>query len=331
MLKRLHDIRNATNNAIHSSKGKDVLLYIMFVCVAFVFWVFLSLDAEVQRSFDVPVELEDVPDSITLINPIPLNISASVQGKGSQLLRFSWGTLHNMKINFGENVSKDNVMSVSKIKIDDKLRDYFGQGVQILSTKPDSIVSRFTSMPGVKVPLRIISDIHPNLQCIISGPITANVDSISVYSINGVPHSLRHIDTEQIVRSGLKDTTRYEVKLKSVPGMRLIPDRVVVTVPVEPLISQRRRVDIDIMNLPEGTGMITFPSSVEVSYLVPMSAYNDDLPISVYVDFDNVNLLVPKAKVNLSLIPDIYQNVSLQPDSVEYIIEKKQINPNEKK
>ncbi len=326
MQKRFSELIAIVNNSLHSSKGKDVLLYLMCVCVAFVFWLFLSLDTEVQRSFEVPIELEDLPDSVTLITPIPTTISASVQGKGSQLFRFSWGKMPVMRVNFQNNRNKDNVLSISKIKIDDKLRDYFGQGVQILSTKPDSLVSHFTSMPGVKIPLKIRADIHPNLQCIISGPLRANVDSISVYSIQDIPHSLKYVETEPIIKSGLKDTTRYEVRLKSIPGARLIPDRVTITVPVEPLISQRRKVDIEITNLPPGTGMITFPSSVEVSYLVPMSAFNEDLPISVYVDYDDVNILMPKTKVNLSLVPDVYRNITLSPDSVEYIIEKKQVN-----
>ena len=54
-------------------------------------------------------------------------------------------------------------------------------------------------------------------------------------------------------------------------GMRIIPDRVIVTVPVEPLIVKKKKVRIDVTGLPDGVGLITFPSVAEVSYLVPMS------------------------------------------------------------
>ena len=60
-------IKRKVTAALHSSRGQNVLLYLLFVAVAFVFWVFLSLDTEVQRDFDVPVELQDVPDSVTII------------------------------------------------------------------------------------------------------------------------------------------------------------------------------------------------------------------------------------------------------------------------
>ena len=69
--------------ALKSSRGQNVMLYLLFVAVAFVFWVFLSLDTEVQRDFDVPVELQDVPDSVTVIGQIPPSIGVSVKGKDS--------------------------------------------------------------------------------------------------------------------------------------------------------------------------------------------------------------------------------------------------------
>lgn len=55
-------VAEKVSTALRSSRGKDVLTYLMFVAVAFVFWVFLSLDTEVQRDFEVPVEIVEIPD-----------------------------------------------------------------------------------------------------------------------------------------------------------------------------------------------------------------------------------------------------------------------------
>ena len=55
---------------------------------SFCFLVFLSLDSEQQRDYDVPVEIENVPDSITMLGRVPSSLNVSVQGKGYQLIRF---------------------------------------------------------------------------------------------------------------------------------------------------------------------------------------------------------------------------------------------------
>ncbi len=321
----LHKLRISALRAMRSSKGKDVLLYLLFVCVAFVFWALLSLDSEQQRDFEVPVEIDEVPDSVTVIGSLPSSLNVAVQGKGYQFLKYNWGRMPVLKLKFADNEPDDHFFSLSRVKIDGRLRDYFGNGVLINSVKPDSIKLAYTTRPGVKLPLHVVADIHPNLQCIISGPIRASVDSVTVYSINDIPRSMTSVSTEAIIRTGLKDTTRYEVRINAIPGMRVIPDRVTVTVPVEPLIMKKRSIAIEAVNLPNDINLITFPSKIDVSYLVQMSAYSDDFPIKVYVDYNNVSPSGSRIPVSLSLVPEIYHNVTLATDSVEYIIERKAV------
>ena len=73
--------------------------------------------------------------------------------------------------------------------------------------------------------------------------------------------------------------------------------------------------------MPEGKHLVTFPSKVEVSYLVPMSAFNDEYPLKAFVEYDDVKKPGNKIPVSLSMLPSIYHSVSVSPESVEYIIE----------
>ena len=308
---------------IHSTRGKNVILYLMCLCAAFVFWVLLSLDTEVQRDFDVPVELTGVPDSVILIGHMPRTISTTVQGKGSQLLQFRWGKMSPVKFRFTPGGSGDKMFVLAKTQIDSRIRDYFGAGVLVHSMRPDSIQLAYTTDPGKRVALRIAADIRPNLQCILSGPIKANVDSVMVYSTSDIPRELTYVETDPIVKTDLKDTMRYEVRIRPIDGMRIIPDRVIVTVPVEPLIAKKRTVRIDVINMPAGKAMFTFPGQVEVTYLVPMSAYSDEYPLKVYANYNDLHENSgSKIAVLPGATPEYVHNISLVPDSVEYVIEQ---------
>lgn len=309
--------------ALHSAKGRNVMLYLLFVCVAFVFWVFMSLDTEVQRNFDVPLQADNLPDSVVVIQDFPPSISATVQAKGSQLMRFFWGTPPPMKINL-ENTrkSRDGIFTLSPQKVEARLRDYFGQGVQLLSARPDSLTLTFTTQAGRRVPLRVNADVTPDILSITSGEPTANVDSVTLYALGDIPSSIHYVSTETLVKSGVKDTSRYVVKVIAPKGMRAIPDKVTVTVPVEQLISKRRKVDIEAGDLPEGTRLVTFPASLEVSYLVPMSRYADDYPLRALVSYhDALQSTSGKIAVELGPIPGRYYSISQNIDSVEFIIE----------
>ncbi|MCM1028562.1 MAG: hypothetical protein NC342_03645 [Pseudoflavonifractor sp.] len=282
----------------------------------------MSLDSEVQRNYDVPLQADNLPDSVTLIQEFPPYISATVQGKGAQLVRFMWGRPSPMKISFDAANAVDGVFSVSQQKLEARLRDYFGQGVQILSAKPDSLTVTFTTGPGRRVPLKILTDITADLLSIQSGEPTANVDSVTLYAVGDIPSSVRSVSTELIAKTGVKDTSRYDVKVAAPEGMRAIPDHVIVTVPVEPLIAKKCNVEIESGDLPHDTRLVTFPASVEVSYLVPMSKYGEDYPIRAFVSYqDALRSQSGKIAVELGPIAGRYYSISMSPDSVEYIIE----------
>lgn len=323
MKEQLRLIIRRVSMALRSSRGRDVLTYLTFVAVAFVFWVFMSLDNEMQRDFDVPLEITEIPDSVTLITQVPPSLAVSVKGKDSKLLRFFFGSMSPVKFKWADNAKEGN-LTMSGTRLDSRLRDYFGAGVEIVSCRPDSIRVPYTTQAGVKVKLNIDADIRPNLQYIVSGAPYANVDSVTLYSVNDIPHSIKEVSTEPIVKSELKDTTSYVVAVKPIDGVRIIPDKVTVTVPVEPLIARKRVAVIETHGVPEGKHLVTFPSKIEVSYLVPMSAYNDEYPLKASVEYEDVKMPGNKIPVSLSILPSIYHSVSFTPESVEYIIENAQ-------
>ncbi|MDE6378074.1 MAG: hypothetical protein K2K72_04955 [Duncaniella sp.] len=323
MKRKIHSLASYLSAALHSSRGRDVLTYLMFVAVAFVFWVFMSLDTEMQRDFEVPVEISEVPDSVTmLVNP-PTALSVSVRGKDSQLLRFMWGNMSSMKFKWKDNLN-GHYLDITSSRLDTKIREYFGSGVEMVACRPDSIHIPFTTLPGVKVKLNVKSDIHPNIQYILSSAPYADVDSVSLYSSTDIPHSLKSVSTEPLVKQGLKDTTRYEVMIQPIEGIRIIPDRVVVTVPVEPLISRKMTAVIEPEGVPAGKHLVTFPSRVEVSYLVPMSKYGKEFPLKAFVKYEDTFMPGNWLPVILSALPSYCHSVSFSPESVEYIIEEAQ-------
>ena len=53
---------NSFKRFARSTKGSDLIIFIVCLGIASVFWLFLSLYEEVERDFDVPLEIEQIPD-----------------------------------------------------------------------------------------------------------------------------------------------------------------------------------------------------------------------------------------------------------------------------
>ncbi len=319
---KIRQARASLTTAARSSKGKDVLMYLLFVLIAFVFWVLLSLDSEITKDYEVPIEIAEVPDSVHILGNVPASINVSVRGKGAQLIRYEWGAMPKLTLKFRDYATKRERLSVSRIRLDARLRDYFGNGVVINTIKPDTLGVAYTTNPGVRLPLHVVADIKPDLQYTLSGPVTASTDSVTVYSTSALPSDMKYVVTEPVAMSGIKDTTQVTVAVRSMADAKVVPSTVEVTIPVEPLISKRRQATVDVVGLPPHTSLITFPSKVTFTYLVPMGVYNKDYPLRAYVDYDDVNVVTKKIPVRIGAVPPFFSGVTVTPDSVEYIIER---------
>ncbi len=315
-------LQKAINRKLHTSTGRNIGTYLMCVVAAFVFWTFITLDEEVERDYKIPLKIANIPDSVVVIGNTPSSINAVIKGRGRQFLKYSLNRVPEMLLDFRQ-YSLENSILLSRGKLDSKLRDIFGQNIDILVVNPDSIKIEYTSKQGKKLPLVINYDITPGLQSIISGQIKATIDSVIAYSINEIPANIQSIETEVLTLHNVSDTTICEVAIKQPLGIRVVPDKVNVIVPAELLIAKKRNIPITITNVPNNIKLITFPSNVELEYMVPMRLFNKDFTATASVDFKKIGNNSRHAKVDMSDLPYGYRIISLTPDSVEYYIENK--------
>lgn len=323
--RRLALISHRIKAAVTSARGREVWLFLLFLAISYVFWLLLTLNNETQEDIAVPVAITNVPDSVTIISDVPSAIKVSVRDKGSILMRYNFNHTKVMKIDWNEYTHSDNRFLMGRVDLGGRLRDYFSPSTQLVTVMPDSLKLTYTTNPGRKVPVNLRADLRAALGTVINGDITLYPDSVMLYSVNDLPHNLLEVNTIEVMRSNLADTTQFVVKLDPIDGVRMVPDHVTVNIPVEPLIARTQFAPVITKNVPDGTGLLTFPSQVEVSYLVPMSEYNSEpYPLRAYVDFSDTRASsVSKIPVSISLMPDTYKNVSISPDSVEYIIERR--------
>lgn len=307
----------------NSQRSKDLLLYLIFLLISFIFWLLLTLNNSVQKDFIIDINVKSVPDSTTLINVVPSQIRASIKDKGSSLLKYTLGRHPVTSINF-QDYSGNGIFRVSSVELKSIIREIFGSNATIYSISPDSLYSKYTNIPGKSVPVKISCDVKTNYQYVIGGEIKSIPDSVKVYSDRSTLAMINAVNTINFSETDLKDTLIHETKIHAIKDVRIIPDKVKVVVPVEQLITKNRTIPILVKNVPENINFITFPSKVTASYLVPLSKYNNN--DYIYAEADYKDLLQKKRSklhIKISSLPEIYKNVSLSIDSVEYIIEKK--------
>lgn len=283
----------------------------------------MSLNDEIQRDYELPVNIDGLPGDITLLSAhgeTPI-VNISVKDKGVNHLSRQFLKSKNLRIAYNDfNNIDNNRLTLSESQLNNAIRQQFGGTATVVTQSPDSLSINYTTLPPVKVPVIIKSNIIPKPQFTINGPIHTSVDSVLIFSATPLTNRIKAIFTDMVNLDGISDTTRTRVALNVPPDCRAVPDIIDITVPVEPLVSRTFTIPVEPLNAPSSTIMITFPSQVSFSCLVPMSLFNTaGYPVKAYADYDKRS--GNTIQLELSLLPDNYINGTISPLSVEYILE----------
>ena len=308
---------------LSSSKGRDILLYLVFVVISFAFWAILSLNNLIQDNYKVMFRITGIPQGVTMINDYPREFNVTVKNNGYVLLKYMIGDNPEITVDFKEYANGNGQILISRQELEDMLVAEFGSGTSIVSFSPESLSIKYTSLPGKKVPVEIYGDYVANFQYVVNGEIVAVPDSVTIYSDAGNLSAINKVRTEKIISRNLTDSLYVKIAIQNIKDVRAVPDSVDVMIPVEPLVTKRSSIPVIVKNLPENVSVVVFPSYVQVSYLLPMSLYNDRLDdkFEASVDYGDIQGNKAKLPVRIEIAPEIYQNIQLETDSVEYVIE----------
>lgn len=319
-MQSVRDIKQKIKVAATSNRGRNILTFAVFLVISTIFWFIMALSNEVQHEFEVPLKINKIPKDVTILNNIPAKISVNVKDKGIALIRWDWGKIPNLDLDYSQFRNNGQNLFMNSTQLTGIVRSIFGGTANIVEIKPDSISLNYTTNPGVRKPIKIRASVNAAPQYTVNGPITLSTDSVDLFSASVIPGKTI-VETDTIDLSGLTDTTYVKVALHAPDGIKVVPSTVTLMVPVEPLISKTQTIPVTVVNTPDSLRVITFPSGVEISYTVPISIYNhDNYDIKALAPF---SLNERKLGIILSNIPPVYNNVRLLTDSVEYLVERR--------
>lgn len=296
-------------------------MFLIFVGIAAVFWYVLALNDETQSSYDLTLDITDVPDSVTFISTPPARVHVTVRDRGLNLMRYQLSGLPHLAINFRE-YAEEGRFRVTHSSLLSSLRRVFGSNATISSVTPDSLNVVYTTYPGKLVPIVLDYDVSAVSGMVMGAP-QIDVKEVEVFGTSKMD-TVKRVYTEKVVLGSLDKTTTVEVPLRQPAGTRVIPSSVNVTFVVQQLVKKESEVLVEPDNIPLGHDILFFPSRVRVSYYVPMNRYGETaVPVKVEASFNEAfNATTDKVAIRVVSQAPYVSNVELLQDSVEYTVVK---------
>ncbi len=123
---RAWNITIESNNFFSSARGRDVLIYLLFVVVSFAFWIVLTLGNSIQNHYKVKIQIVGLPENTTIISDYPETMDVSVKNSGYAFVKYMIGDAPTVSINFMDYADGQGRLIVSKQALDELLRGVLG-------------------------------------------------------------------------------------------------------------------------------------------------------------------------------------------------------------
>lgn len=312
---------------LHRQKWREVLVFLSFVLLAFGFWLLQSLQEEYEMNISIPIRYRNIPPEISFTQTPPNKVIVRVKDKGSVLLNYTFGPIFGaIDVNMKNSVDGSGTLEVRRREIEGEILKQLMTSTTLVTFEPSIIEVTYSTRINKSIPVKFNGNIHTSPGFAVSGRITLSPPNVEVYASDALLDSLKEVQTVFTDIKNVNKTVTRILQLQKIPETEFEPGTVSVTIPIEEFTEKTLDIPIEFRGIPENFIVRAFPSSVKVNAYVPLSRFKDveeeDFAISIsFYDLEqNDTGILP---ITLSRKPDWIQNITLNPDKIEFILEQK--------
>lgn len=326
------DLRDKGRKAFSAKQNKELITFFLFVLFAVLMWFVNNAQLVIETDLKVPVSYDTLPQDVVISNKLPDSLNVWVRDDGYVLYGYIFSKVFhpgslNVSINLMEWKHPGGVAHIPSIHLKGKVSDLMEPTTEILRISPDTITVCYVEKDSKEVPVKLNSDIHLSRQYMLVDEPELNPASVVIYASKDLLDKIDMVETELITVEDHRDSATLNVPLKVIDGVQFSQDDIEVVLRAEPFTETSVSIPVTGANMPEGCQLHTFPSSVNVTFLIRESEYGavNAKDFKAQVDFnetgsDNDNIL---QQVILTQCPTYAVRPQISPDKVESLIEKK--------
>ncbi|NLO70378.1 MAG: YbbR-like domain-containing protein [Porphyromonadaceae bacterium] len=307
--------------------SKDALIFLVFLMLAGGFWFVQSLDKQRETSIRIPVDYMGIPEDIEIESKLPKHISIRIRDEGIALLQYNKRKTIPLALDMDRVYYGKGEFVITADQLKNRLSRYVLPTTALLKIEPDSIHVAYHRLSNALLPIKVKSDISFASQYILSKELQVVPKTVRVFGPENVLDTMKAVYTEKVELRSLSDTTEVQVKLaKSKNGVKYAFNDVTVTALVEMFTESKKEIPVTIINEPDNFHLRIFPPTIQVSYNVGLSNFNNVKDNDIQLVFDyNEAKESKRRRYKLQVINNsqFISNLRISPDEVEFLLEEK--------
>lgn len=318
--------------------NKNTLTYLVMTVIALTFWFINKIGSTITTEANFKVEYYGLPNNSMLVPGITTDmLRITLSARGGVLLAHR-GDHSPIRIDLSKLDIRTFPESDSTLKFvtDDDIRTQVEAQIpdyKFISLKPDTIKLDFGVLRHIKVPVKLDYEISFEKQYRLESDPQLQPDSITIGGPAIIIDTITAINTEKIVLNNLKESTVQKVRFLIPDGIDCPLTSTDATINVEKFTENSIEVPIRTVNVPDTVTLRFFSQKATIRFNVGWANYNKisremfaaEIDFNDLLGFNRPQFLT----VRITKKPEDMgvTNITISPETVEYIIEKKTYQP----
>ena len=302
-------------------------VFLVFLSLSVVLWLLINLSKTYTSDVEFSIKYINLPiDKVLQSTPIN-QLNASVVSTGFNLLRYQFKSKE-LLIDLKSVVYKSGTTYYflpNRHLFD--LKTQLDIDTKIDRVKQDTIFLDLGINVSKRIPVELVADIQYKLGYNLMDKIYISPDSISIIGPKAQLDTIHKIKTNQLKLTDVSKGINQNIKLQLLGSNQIVISDLMVNVnaKVDKFTEGSFTIPFTIISIPDDYSVTTFPSEIEVTYIVALSNFSKITKESFIIECDfeqainnGLNYLIPVLKQT----PTLISSYKITPNKIDFLIEK---------
>ncbi len=312
-----------------SSRFREILLFLLFLCFSAAFWVATTIDEVVESTMNIKVEVVDVPEGITITEPCASELTAIVRDRGTAFFHYWRHRPEPVQVPFNrfQRGIMDGHVTISTADLTKMTQNRLMSSSKIQRLLPDSLELFYGRGCQKQVPVHVSGSVEVGNDYYLLG-VSPQPATVAVQGPSAILDTLQALYTIPVALKDLTKNTVVQTPLLPIRGLLYEQQEVSVEAAVDVYMENSITVPILITNFPANKALRVFPvPEAKVTYTVGYANSKEINADSFVISVTYEQILqyqrqgLAKIPLQLRSVPQNVTNVRLSPREIDYLIE----------
>ncbi|MEJ2162552.1 MAG: YbbR-like domain-containing protein [Robiginitalea sp.] len=245
---------------------RKVRVFLIFLICSLAAWLVSRLSQTYTHTVDFKLEYSNAPEGLIMMEEPPEQIGVRLRANGFQLLGYQLSP-KKVRINLDDAEVNNRGYYISPQSYRDQIEGQLRQGIGLLQIPADTIFMNFQQLQNKTVPVKVPASLDFAQNYMLDGPLVVEPGQIHLLGPPAEIDTITEVHTEPLNISDIKEDFQLELTLwESVvlEHTQFSQDRIRVSGTVFRFSETVVEVPVEVINLPEGIEIQTFPGVVGV-------------------------------------------------------------------